>query len=613
MTEPGAPARPLGEEEARRVRAPPPGPRSPHLEDADLVGGAEAVLDRAEDAVGVVPLALEVEDGVHQVLEHPRARRCAPSLVTCPTRKVAIPARLGQRHEPRRRTRGPGSRCPGADSSSGRNMVWMESTTRHPRAASWRPRAPRSREIGLGQEVERAGRDAQPVGAHLDLARPTPRPRRRAPGPRARRGVRLAARRRVDLPMPGSPPISTSEPVTTPPPRTRSSSPMPVATRSPASTRMLAERLGPRAPAQGGPRDRARAPLLDERQVLAPPRAVGAGAGLGRGEAALLAAIDVALARHHCFSGRGWIGVAGIDGRADQRPQQEAPLRALEECDEVLVHGRVLEEPAHRALARLEPVGDDAQVGHRGAEVGGGVAHRPVARRRLRSPPSRPCPRATRSETSRRLCATARRSSATVLYCGSRSRAAASPSSRGPWPSRPPGRASPWRPGARGPTRRCPARAARPPRCRSAGRGPAGAWAAARIALSRRERLRLVVDSGRGASPCPSPPPRRPVGRGLARWRRGPPLTPLCVQLLQRSPARLVGEPVDGRRASPPRPKIRSISTRSSRREHVAGLERGRLRRAEGDLDELVAEEPLGRRSGPRSPRGSAPRSAGRS
>ncbi len=45
-------------------------------------------------------------------------------------------------------------------------------------------------------------------------------------------------RRRVDLPMPGSPPTSTSEPATMPPPRTLSSSPMPVAvlSSSPALT-----------------------------------------------------------------------------------------------------------------------------------------------------------------------------------------------------------------------------------------------------------------------------------------------------------------------------------------------------------------------------------------
>ena len=44
-----------------------------HLEDADLVGGAEAVLDRAQDAELVAALALEVEHGVDHVLDHARA------------------------------------------------------------------------------------------------------------------------------------------------------------------------------------------------------------------------------------------------------------------------------------------------------------------------------------------------------------------------------------------------------------------------------------------------------------------------------------------------------------------------------------------------------------
>src|SRR5262249_15279545 len=40
-----------------------------HFKDTHLVGGAEAVLDAAQEAVGMVALALEVEHGVHNVLE----------------------------------------------------------------------------------------------------------------------------------------------------------------------------------------------------------------------------------------------------------------------------------------------------------------------------------------------------------------------------------------------------------------------------------------------------------------------------------------------------------------------------------------------------------------
>ena len=44
-----------------------------HLEHADLVGGAEAVLDGAQDAEGVAAVAFEVEHGVDHVLDHLRA------------------------------------------------------------------------------------------------------------------------------------------------------------------------------------------------------------------------------------------------------------------------------------------------------------------------------------------------------------------------------------------------------------------------------------------------------------------------------------------------------------------------------------------------------------
>ena len=45
-------------------------PPARHLEDADLVRRAEAVLDRAQDAELVAALALEVEDRVDHVLDH---------------------------------------------------------------------------------------------------------------------------------------------------------------------------------------------------------------------------------------------------------------------------------------------------------------------------------------------------------------------------------------------------------------------------------------------------------------------------------------------------------------------------------------------------------------
>jgi hypothetical protein len=43
-----------------------------HLEDANLVGRAEAVLERAQRAIGALALALEGEHAVDQVLQHAR-------------------------------------------------------------------------------------------------------------------------------------------------------------------------------------------------------------------------------------------------------------------------------------------------------------------------------------------------------------------------------------------------------------------------------------------------------------------------------------------------------------------------------------------------------------
>src|SRR5207253_792827 len=52
-------------------------PRPLHREHADLVGAAEAVLHRAEDAVLVAALALEAQHRVDHMLEHARARDAA--------------------------------------------------------------------------------------------------------------------------------------------------------------------------------------------------------------------------------------------------------------------------------------------------------------------------------------------------------------------------------------------------------------------------------------------------------------------------------------------------------------------------------------------------------
>src|SRR4029453_14052147 len=122
-------------------------------------------------------------------------------------------------------------------------------------------------------------------------------------GPDRSARARQAWMRRVDLPAPGSPPTSTSEPLTMPPPRPPAH---PADPRPPAPPRLEADARQPLRPRSGlkcGPRRLARLwSLLDQGEVLALPGAIGAGTGLGRGEAAGLAAVHHALARHHFFS-----------------------------------------------------------------------------------------------------------------------------------------------------------------------------------------------------------------------------------------------------------------------------------------------------------------------
>src|SRR5207237_304998 len=68
-----------------------------HLEHTQLVRRAEAVLDGAEDAVSVIPVALELEHAVDKVLED-AGPATVPSFVTCPTRIVATPASFAVRN-----------------------------------------------------------------------------------------------------------------------------------------------------------------------------------------------------------------------------------------------------------------------------------------------------------------------------------------------------------------------------------------------------------------------------------------------------------------------------------------------------------------------------------
>ena len=88
----------IGEERAGRIghlaQA-----RLAHLEDPDLLGRSEPVLRGADEAEGRVPLALEVQDHVDEVLERLRAGD-RPVLRHVPGEDHRGPGRLGVRHEP---------------------------------------------------------------------------------------------------------------------------------------------------------------------------------------------------------------------------------------------------------------------------------------------------------------------------------------------------------------------------------------------------------------------------------------------------------------------------------------------------------------------------------
>ena len=64
-----------------------------HLEDADFVRGAETVLDAAQQAVGVVAVALELEHHVHDV-SRIFGPAIVPSLVMWPMMKIDVPVLL---------------------------------------------------------------------------------------------------------------------------------------------------------------------------------------------------------------------------------------------------------------------------------------------------------------------------------------------------------------------------------------------------------------------------------------------------------------------------------------------------------------------------------------
>ncbi len=179
---------------------------------AGLVGRAEAVLQRAQLAVGALALALELQHAVDEVLEHARARERAV-LGDVADEDHGDRLRLGQLHDPRRRPRAPGRPSPGAPESS-RERERLHGVD-HARRRGARRRASsstasRSVSASTGTVAARRRR-REPLGAQPDLpADSSPLTYRvRAPARCRWPSTMLVS---VDLPIPGEPPSSTSEP-----------------------------------------------------------------------------------------------------------------------------------------------------------------------------------------------------------------------------------------------------------------------------------------------------------------------------------------------------------------------------------------------------------------
>ena len=205
-------------------------PRAGHLEDAELVRRAEAVLRRAQDAVRVVAVALELEHAVDEVLEHARAGdRAVLGHVADEDRRDARLLRDAQQPGRRLAHLARPSRAP---SRARRSRASARSRSRRRRAA--RARASRRRSRARSRRGSRPARRRRAAAARSLTCAVDSSPVTSS----ARRSFEIApsaVSSSVDLPTPGSPPTSTSDAGTSPPPSTRSSSGTPVGMRAASS------------------------------------------------------------------------------------------------------------------------------------------------------------------------------------------------------------------------------------------------------------------------------------------------------------------------------------------------------------------------------------------
>ena len=168
----------------------------------DLVGGAEAVLERAQRPVACARARPRSCSTQSTRCSSTRGPASAPSLVTWPTRITAHAALLGDAHRAGRRPRAPGRREPGAPVSAGSQSTCTESITQASRALGL-DRGDHAVEVGLGHDRHRQRAAARAARRAASPGPPTPRPTRRARCARRRPGCPSAAHVSVDLPMPG--------------------------------------------------------------------------------------------------------------------------------------------------------------------------------------------------------------------------------------------------------------------------------------------------------------------------------------------------------------------------------------------------------------------------
>ena len=192
-----------------------------HLEDAELVRRAEAVLRRAQDAVLVVAVALELEDAVDEVLEHARPgdRAVLRHVADEDAWRRPPPSRRGAAAPAASRT------CatePGAEPSADACSVCTESITQTSgRSAS--SVAQTDVELRLGEDLDRLG------AARARRAQRYLRGGLLAGDEQARRPLRAIAPERGEQEASTSRPRARrrrgrASPGTRPPPSTRSSS-----------------------------------------------------------------------------------------------------------------------------------------------------------------------------------------------------------------------------------------------------------------------------------------------------------------------------------------------------------------------------------------------------